>query len=341
MKLPRMSLALIVFLGACGGGGESDDPTASTTAPSMPAPSAPVTGTSKASNAEPPHALVAASDDSEPAVRYGVYEIKITIPGADTVTPTHLGDDRSIAGIWRTEPDPLNQYRYDLAPFIQPWGGETEVGFENLLEGFFAGNNMSVDHYDGRYLAGEVFSPYPVGACAPRSSYLLDTETRRVTTAFDGFVYDVNNRGEAVGSSASDPICEPLYGLAFFWNGEKFRAIPDGTQGSAGLRLRNGVVEGVGSGFYLGDEEYWDTVFRWDLATGIVTHYLPEDPAGPSFAPESRPDPGTLHEQINEADDWFGRLSFTLVRDVGPDGCILVEGCSIEGCGSFLLIPQG
>ena len=77
----------------------------------------------------------------------------------------------------------------------------------------------------------------------------------------------------------------------------------------------------------------------WDLATGIVTHYLPGDPAGPSFDPEPLPDAATLHEQINEDDFWFGRLTFTRVRDVGRDGCILVEGCSIEGCGSFLLIP--
>ncbi len=46
-----------------------------------------------------------------------------------------------------------------------------------------------------------------------------------------------------------------------------------------------------------------------------------------------------LHEQINEDDPWFGRLTFTRVNDVGPDGCILVQGCSLEGCGSFLLIP--
>ncbi len=335
MKLTIVSVVLLVSLAACSGGGgdatpaEASAPESNSAPPTQPGTSTPNFGS---------EAPVPTAPDPEPLTRYSVYEIDIAIPGADTVTPTHLGsDDRSIAGTWsrKIEDGPFGDPYYDIYPFVQPWGGKTEIGFEEIEP---MGENMLVSHYEGRFLAGAYAYKLPVGSCAPQESYILDTKKDRVTPV-GGAVRYLNKKGEAAGSLGGDPICFPLGETAFYWNGEIFKTIPDQTAGSHGFRLRDGKVEGVQGDLGFDDPSTWETVFVWDLATGIVTHYLPGDPAGPSFDPEPLPDAATLHEQIDEEDFWFGRLTFTRVRDVGRDGCILVEGCSIDGCGSFLLIP--
>ncbi len=334
MKPIFLSLALLVSLAGCSGGGGDATPAATPAATSAPesnsaTPRQPETSTAILG------AEAAVETEAEPLTRYGVFELKIVVPGADKVTPTHLGDNRSVAGTWRrvVEAPELGDEVY---PFVWHWGGKLDLGFEKLLPVNRPPTRfgMLLSHYNGRYLAGKLDFRTLVPACELIESYILDTKNDRLTP-FTGVVLDLNKRGEVTGSLDVGGCNWPEQ-RAFYWDGEIFKRIPDDTLNSAGLRLRNGTVEGVGGYFEVPE---WDTVFVWDLATDIVTHYLPGDPAGPSFEPDPLPDAATLHEQINEDDPWFGRLTFTLVRDVGPDGCILVEGCSSEGCGSFLLIP--
>ena len=310
-------------------------------ATSAPASTSATQGTSAANlRAEAPAPtppLVAPSElEPKPPIRYGVVEIKIVVPGADTVTPTHLGDDRSIAGSWRRFSSDMDD---DVYPFLWRWGGKTEFGFEKFLPaGYPESLSMYLTHYEGRYFAGAFRCKAYCGACVSDQSFILDTKNK-LYTIFDGFPYDLNKRGEATGALGGNPCADPgEVSRAFYWNGEIFESIPDQTPDSVGRRLRDGKVEGFG-GPTIESPTYPDTFFVWDLPTGIVTHYLPGDPAGPSFELDPLPDHATLHEQINDDDPWFGRLTFNFVRDVGPDGCILVEGCWNEGCGSFLLIP--
>ena len=88
MKLTIVSVVLLVSLAACSGGGGDATPAAASAPESNSAPpTQPGTSTANFGSEAP----VPTAPDPEPLTRYSVYEIDIAIPGADTVTPTHLG----------------------------------------------------------------------------------------------------------------------------------------------------------------------------------------------------------------------------------------------------------
>jgi hypothetical protein len=264
----------------------------------------------------------------------------VQLPNAKAL---YLGDDGSVAGDWTTFDATEWQEYVDGSIFLlKP--NDTLRNFADLEGEPVSAMNEWLGHYEGHFAAGYMYYRHAVGVGVPAESYILDTEAETVSVTFPGYVSQLLSSGKAVGTEGLGSSF-PSSDRAFYWNGELMHTVPfihdAQLTGSRALQIRDGKIYGT-IGFGDTPEEQ-EQVFVWHIMeTGpdVVMVYPLGDP-NYSIEPEPElPPADTLHELIDVDDWWFGRLTFTRVRDVNSQGMILAEGCAMEACASFVLSPQ-
>lgn len=280
----------------------------------------------------------------EPAPRgYSVREIHVDLPNAQAL---FLGDDSSVAGNWQN----------DFVTFEPTLGSFWVLGVDGALRDFnevqpdfnsavWIEANESLRDYKGRFASGTFWPALPVGVGVGQASFTMDTQAAEFDLLVDGRIAQLEATGEAVGTQGHWLF--PLSDRAFYWNGDALRTVPnidhdDLFLGSRALQMRDRKIYGT-----LGREdsdalEDQSLVFVWHLMTtgpDVVMVYPVGHPEFSLEAPPEKPEAETLHELIDEEDFWFGRVTFTHVHDVNAQGEILADGCTIAGCGSFVLAP--
>lgn len=361
--MTRATILILTFLvTACGGGGDDADPAPVQAAPPIAA--SPSEAPPPASPAAPPATLAdepetppanepppTVEPDSEPR-GYSVFEIDIDIPGAEQISVTHLGDDGSIAGSWRRGDilctgDCLSGHPgVEGYAFVLELDG-TLLNFDELEdEKHTLFPNFDVSHYEGEYLAGGKYVSQIIGGgCVPQAgSYILNVGTERLVQ-FNGVVNDLLSSGLAAGTLGYDP-CFPFFARAFYWNGELVNhppnsefagePIPDNSC-SHGVRLHDGKI--YGGTACAGPELGWDTVFEWDIATGVVNHYLPGDSRVQLEEPGHGVEASTLDDLVDADEELKGWVTYTEVLDVNALGWILAKGTTVAGDKVFVLAP--
>lgn len=357
-------MAFVLFLAACGGD-DSDPAPAATAQASVPPP--PVATPVPSPEPQPPPAAtnppavppppIEPDPPTEPEPEpetpeqpveppvvpppagYSVRELVIELPDAQ---PRFLGDDDSVAGVQRTEEVEEWGTRIHSSIFVlQPDGALRH--FDGVdANGAWLGSE-ALAYYEGHYAAGQTVHPPFIGVLVGPESYILDTDAGALALRFDGIINQLLSSGAAVGTEGANWSL-PLTDRAFYWNGDLMRTVPfvhDAQDiGSRALQLRDAKIYGtIGRG---GEPDEQEQVFVWHLMeTGpdVVMVYPLGHPEY-SIEPEPElPEPDSLHELIDEDDWWFGRVTFTHVHDVNAQGAILADGCTIAGCGSFVLSP--
>lgn len=297
----------------------------------------------------------------EPAPRgYSVREI--VLPSLD-MYPALIGDDGSVAGTksfeqitdWQTgeiitEGDGFRQTITSLF-VLWPDGtlrdfGELETDLDELETGSDWWHNEALSYYEGRFAAGSLVPGTYVGVMVGPEAYVLDTEAAAYSLRLKGRINQLLSNGDAIGTEGANWSL-PSADRAVYWNGDVLQTVPgidhdDLFLGSRALQMRDEKIYGT-----LGreDSDYLEDqalVFVWHLMTtgpDVVMIYPVGHPEFSIEAPPEKPEAETLHELIDEDDWWFGRVTFTHVHDVNAQGEILADGCTIAGCGSFVLAP--